>query len=44
MRIALDQAQGGPDLRAGMSAEVDIDTHYNPLGGEASADQGSAGH
>jgi membrane fusion protein (multidrug efflux system) len=41
VRIALDQGQGGPDLRAGMSAEVDIDTHYNPLFGEASADQGS---
>jgi membrane fusion protein (multidrug efflux system) len=46
VRIALDQIQDGPDLRAGMSAEVDIDTHYNPLVGEASADQGtaSAGH
>jgi len=41
VRIALDQGQGGPDLRAGMSAEVDIDTHYNPLFGEASADSGS---
>jgi membrane fusion protein, multidrug efflux system len=41
VRIALDQGQGGPDLRAGMSAEVNIDTHYNPLFGEASADQGS---
>jgi membrane fusion protein (multidrug efflux system) len=41
VRIALDQAQGEPDLRAGMSAEVDIDTHYNPLFGEASADQGT---
>jgi membrane fusion protein (multidrug efflux system) len=39
VRIALDQAQGEPDLRAGMSAEVNIDTHYNPLFGEASADQ-----
>jgi membrane fusion protein (multidrug efflux system) len=42
VRIALDQTDGGPDLRAGMSAEVDIDTHYSPLGGEASADQGTA--
>ncbi|HEY3859740.1 MAG TPA: HlyD family secretion protein [Gammaproteobacteria bacterium] len=41
VRIALDQAQGEPDLRAGMSAEVNIDTHYNPIFGEASADQGS---
>jgi len=41
VRIALDQAQGEPDLRAGMSAEVNIDTHYNPLFGEASADQGT---
>ena len=41
VRIALDQAEGEPDLRAGMSAEVDIDTHYNPLFGEASADQGT---
>jgi membrane fusion protein (multidrug efflux system) len=41
LRIAIDQVQGGPDLRAGMSAEVDIDTHYNPLFGEASADSGS---
>ena len=43
VRIALDQTQGGgPDLRAGMSAEVDIDTHYNPIFGEASADQGGS--
>jgi membrane fusion protein (multidrug efflux system) len=41
VRIALDQTQGEPDLRAGMSAEVNIDTHYNPLFGEASADQGT---
>ena len=38
VRIALDQAQGEPDLRAGMSAEVNIDTHYNPIFGQASAD------
>src|SRR5262249_37380672 len=41
VRIALDQAQGEPDLRAGMSAEVNIDTHYNPIFGQASADQGT---
>jgi membrane fusion protein (multidrug efflux system) len=41
VRIALDPVQGAPDLRAGMSAEVVIDTHYSPLGGEASADQGT---
>ncbi|HEX2667140.1 MAG TPA: HlyD family secretion protein [Gammaproteobacteria bacterium] len=41
VRVALDPAEGGPDLRAGMSAEVDIDTHYNPLFGQASADQAS---
>ena len=40
VRVALETAPGGPDLRAGMSAEVDIDTHYNPLLGEASADPG----
>ena len=41
VRIALDQAQGEPDLRAGMSAEVNIDTHYNPIFGQANADQSS---
>ncbi|MGE5626276.1 MAG: HlyD family secretion protein [Bacillota bacterium] len=41
VRIAIDTPPGGPDLRAGMSAEVDIDTHYNPLLGEASADPGT---
>jgi membrane fusion protein (multidrug efflux system) len=41
LRIAIDQLQGGPDLRAGMSAEVVIDTHYNPLFGGASADSGT---
>ncbi|HEX7965412.1 MAG TPA: HlyD family secretion protein [Gammaproteobacteria bacterium] len=41
VRVALDPAEGGPDLRAGMSAEVDIDTHYNPLFGQANADQAS---
>ncbi len=41
VRVAIDATQDGPELRAGMSAEVDIDTHYNPLFGEASADQGS---
>jgi membrane fusion protein (multidrug efflux system) len=44
VRVALDPIEGGPDLRAGMSAEVDIDTHYNPLFGQASADQGSDAH
>jgi membrane fusion protein (multidrug efflux system) len=44
LRVALDPVEGGPDLRAGMSAEVDIDTHYNPLFGQASADQGSDAH
>ncbi len=44
LRIALDPVEGGPDLRAGMSAEVDIDTHYNPLFGQASADAGSDGN
>jgi membrane fusion protein (multidrug efflux system) len=40
VRIALSLAPGDPDLRAGMSAEVDVDTHYNPFFGEASADPG----
>jgi membrane fusion protein (multidrug efflux system) len=45
VRIALDQAQGEPDLRAGMSAEVNIDTHYNPIFGQANADdQGDPQH
>ena len=42
VRVALDQVQGAPDLRAGMSAEVDIDTHYNPLFGGAKADTGTS--
>jgi membrane fusion protein (multidrug efflux system) len=42
IRVAIADNSGGPDLRAGMSAEVDIDTHYNPLLGEASADPGSS--
>jgi membrane fusion protein (multidrug efflux system) len=42
IRVAIADNNGGPDLRAGMSAEVDIDTHYNPLLGEASADPGSS--
>jgi membrane fusion protein (multidrug efflux system) len=42
LRVAIADNSGGPDLRAGMSAEVDIDTHYNPLLGEASADPGSS--
>jgi membrane fusion protein (multidrug efflux system) len=44
VRVALDPVEGGPDLRAGMSAEVDIDTHYNPLFGQANADAGSDGN
>ena len=39
VRIALDEVQDGPDLRAGMSAEVNIDTHYNPIFGQADADE-----
>jgi membrane fusion protein (multidrug efflux system) len=41
LRVAIVASPGGPDLRAGMSAEAEIDTHYNPLLGEASADQGT---
>jgi len=41
VRVAIDMTPGGPDLRAGMSAEVNIDTHYNPLFGDASADPGT---
>ena len=41
VRVALSTAPGDPDLRAGMSAEVDVDTHYNPFLGEASADPGT---
>ena len=41
VRVAIETSPGGPDLRAGMSAEAEIDTHYNPLLGEASADPGS---
>jgi len=33
VRIAIDTKGDGPDLRAGMSAEVKIDTHYNPFFG-----------
>ena len=39
VRVAIDATADGPDLRAGMSAEVDIDTRYNPLFGEADASQ-----
>ncbi|HEX6550232.1 MAG TPA: HlyD family secretion protein [Gammaproteobacteria bacterium] len=35
VRIAIDTTDDGPDLRAGMSAEVTIDTHYNPLFGSS---------
>ena len=38
VRIAIDLQPGDPDLRAGMSAEVNIDTHYSPLFGGAQAD------
>ena len=39
VRIAIQADPNGPDLRAGMSAEVNIDTHYSPLSGEADASQ-----
>jgi len=39
VRIAIQMDPNGPDLRAGMSAEVDIDTRYSPLFGEADASQ-----
>ncbi|MDE2090615.1 MAG: HlyD family secretion protein [Gammaproteobacteria bacterium] len=42
VRIAIDTTADGPDLRAGMSAEVSIDTHYNPLFG--SSDTQTANH
>ena len=35
VRILIDTKAGGPDLRAGMSAEVTIDTHYYPLFGSS---------
>lgn len=37
VRILIDTHPGGPDLRAGMSAEVTIDTHYYPLFGSSDA-------
>ncbi len=37
VRILIDTRPGGPDLRAGMSAEVTIDTHYYPLFGMSGA-------
>ncbi|MGH8371604.1 MAG: HlyD family secretion protein [Gammaproteobacteria bacterium] len=37
VRITIDTTDDGPDLRAGMSAEVTIDTHYNPLFGSSEA-------
>lgn len=40
VRIAIDTSGDGPDLRAGMSAEVTIDTHYNPLFGSSDAPAG----
>lgn len=36
VRILIDTGRNGPDLRAGMSAEVTIDTHYYPLIGPLS--------
>jgi membrane fusion protein, multidrug efflux system len=33
VRLSIDARADGPDLRAGMSAEVSIDTHYYPLFG-----------
>lgn len=33
VRILVDAGTGGPDLRAGMSAEVTIDTHYSLFSG-----------
>ncbi|HEV2110528.1 MAG TPA: HlyD family secretion protein [Gammaproteobacteria bacterium] len=41
VRIAIQTASDGPDLRAGMSAEANIDTRYSPLFGEADASQGT---
>ncbi len=38
VRIAIQVDPDGPDLRAGMSAEVNIDTRYSPLFGEAVAE------
>jgi membrane fusion protein, multidrug efflux system len=35
VRILIDTSADGPDLRAGMSAEVSIDTHYYPLFGSS---------
>ncbi|HVA56223.1 MAG TPA: HlyD family secretion protein [Gammaproteobacteria bacterium] len=37
VRILIETQPGGPDLRAGMSAEVTIDTHYYPLFGLSDA-------
>ncbi|HEX5339537.1 MAG TPA: HlyD family secretion protein [Gammaproteobacteria bacterium] len=41
VRIGIDTKADGPDLRAGMSAEVTIDTHYNPLFGSSEANAAS---
>jgi len=41
VRIAIQTDSNGPDLRAGMSAEANIDTRYSPLFGEADASQGT---
>ena len=37
VRILIDTHADGPDLRAGMSAEVSIDTHYSLFGGAPKA-------
>lgn len=41
VRIAIDSSGDGPDLRAGMSAEVTIDTHYSPFFGSSDAQAGT---
>jgi membrane fusion protein (multidrug efflux system) len=41
VRISIDTTADGPDLRAGMSAEVSIDTHYNPLFGFSDTQPGN---
>ncbi|HVC28372.1 MAG TPA: HlyD family secretion protein [Gammaproteobacteria bacterium] len=42
VRISIDTIADGPDLRAGMSAEATIDTHYSPMFG--SSDSQTANH
>jgi membrane fusion protein, multidrug efflux system len=41
VRISIVTTAYGPDLRAGMSAEVSIDTHYNPLFGSSDTQPGN---